>query len=142
MNPADKNSKWDFNQNVPQLVVINLFQNDSWLVNKPNHPSFKKYFGEKAPNEREIIDSYKKFVSAIRLKYPDSDIICALGAMDITRDGSSWPEYVSQAVSEMNDSKIQTCFMPYKNTPGHPKVEEHLVMADSLIAFIKQTIKW
>jgi hypothetical protein len=30
----------------------------------------------------------------------------------------------------------------YKNTPGHPKVNEQAAMADSLIAFINEKIKW
>lgn len=35
LNPGDPNSKWDFSKFTPDVVVINLFQNDSWLINNP-----------------------------------------------------------------------------------------------------------
>ncbi|MCU4174415.1 hypothetical protein [Carboxylicivirga sp. N1Y90] len=88
------------------------------------------------------IDAYKSFVSDIRAKYPKANIICALGSMDATKEGSSWPGYVQTAVKELNDEKMYTLMFPYKNTPGHPKVDEHKVMAKLLIAFIDENIKW
>ena len=30
--PTDSKSKWDFSLYRPDIVVVNLFQNDSWLV--------------------------------------------------------------------------------------------------------------
>jgi hypothetical protein len=33
LDPVDSTSKWDFSGYTPDVVVINLFQNDSWLVN-------------------------------------------------------------------------------------------------------------
>jgi len=40
LNPADGNSKWNFNEYTPDVVVVNLFQNDSWLVNRmPARPA-------------------------------------------------------------------------------------------------------
>jgi len=32
LDPNDPNSNWDYSQVQPNIVVINLFQNDSWLV--------------------------------------------------------------------------------------------------------------
>nr|MDA3879439.1 hypothetical protein [Prolixibacteraceae bacterium] len=49
--PLNEESNWDFSQYTPDLVVIHLLQNDSWLVNSPDHPSFKKYFGTEKPSE-------------------------------------------------------------------------------------------
>jgi len=141
-DPTDSTSKWDFSKYTPDLVVINLFQNDSWLVNMPNHESFKHYFGTKAPDETTIINAYKNFVATIRGKYPKASIICALGSMDATREGSKWPGYIQKAVDQMHDGKIYTHFFPYKNTGGHPNVAEQQRMADDLIKFIDQNIKW
>ena len=95
-----------------------------------------------APDEEYIINSYRQFVETIRNIYPEAWIICALGNMDITQEGSKWPDYVEKTVKDLDDEKILTFFMPYKNTPGHPKIEEQQEMADSLIQFIQDNIGW
>jgi len=142
IDPTDSTSKWDFSKYTPDVVVINLFQNDSWLVNMPNHEMFKHYFGTKKPEEATIIAAYQKFVSTIRDKYPNASIICALGSMDATREGSPWPGYVQKAVARMNDPKIYTHFFPFKGKDGHPVVKEQQAMAESLIDFMEKNIKW
>jgi len=134
--PDDPESKWDFSSYTPDIVVINLLQNDSWLLNMPDHEEFKKKFGNTPPDEKFIVNSYKQFVSKIRNHYPDAKIICMLGNMDITKDGSPWPDYVRKAVQQLNDKNIFTLFVPYKNTPGHPKIEEQRIMADSLVDLV------
>ena len=141
-DPHNKEVKWDFTKYTPDIVVINLFQNDSWLLNIPKNEQFKKKFGSQKPNEDFIIQSYENFVKSIRLKYPKASIICALGNMDATKDGSKWPDYIIKAVENLNDKKIYTHFFKYKNTSGHPKVSEQKDMAESLIAFIDKIIKW
>lgn len=141
-NPYDKKTKWDFNNYTPDIVVINLFQNDSWIVNLPKNEEFIKKFGGQKPNEDFIVKSYQNFVKSIREKYPNTSIICVLGSMDATKEGSKWPDYVRKAVTNLQDKKIYSHFFAYKNTPGHPKVSEQQAMADSLIAFIDQNIKW
>ena len=82
----------------------------------------------------------------IRSVYPATHIICALGSMDITREGSPWPGYVSEAVEgikeETGDDKLYTCFFPFTGRYGHPRIEEQQVMADSLIHFIDRNIAW
>ena len=142
VNPADPASKWDFSKYTPDVVVINLFQNDSWLVNHPEHPQFKARFGETKPTAEFIVKSYSDFVSTICTKYPNAQIICALGNMDATKQGSKWPDYIQKAVVGLNDPKIHTTFFAYKNTPGHPKKLEQQAMADQLIQFIDKNIKW
>lgn len=142
LDPTDPDSKWDFNQYTPDIVVINLFQNDSWLVKKHDHEQFIKRFGKTEPTESFIIEAYKNFVISIRTKYPKAKIICALGNMDATRDGSPWPGYIRKAISQLNDSEIYTHFFPYKNTNGHPKVSEQKAMAKSLIEFIDRNQMW
>ncbi len=142
LDPKNPESKWDFSLFTPQVVVINLFQNDSWLVNNPDYPEFKKRFGKKAPSKKEIIAAYKKFLVSLRKEYPDAAIICTLGSMDATEKGSPWPGYISKAVKQTNDDKIFTLFFPCKETRGHPSIEEHRKMAAQLIAFIEENIKW
>ncbi len=142
LDPEDPASKWDFSQVQPDVVVINLFQNDSWLVKMPDYPEFKHRFGETPPTERQIIDAYKDFTGKIRAVYPEARIICALGPMDAVREGSPWPGYIREAVKEMNDPSIYTLFFPYLQKDGHPKVKDHRVMADTLVHFIDRNINW
>lgn len=142
LDPNDASSKWDFTQVTPQVVVINLFQNDSWLVAKPEHPSFKQRFGTKPPTPEFIIEAYKDFVSKIRTVYPHAYIICALGSMDATKEKSPWPGYVSKAVQQLGDKKVLTHFFPFTNKSGHPRIDDNKVMAESLIQFIEQHIEW
>jgi hypothetical protein len=142
LNPEDSLSIWDFSKYTPDIVVINLFQNDSWLVEKPDYPEFKHRFGTEKPTEEFIINEYYKFVKQIRTIYPNAKIICALGSMDAVKKGSKWPGYIEQAVKKMNDEKIYTCVFPYINKDGHPKIKDHKVMADSLINFIDRNKLW
>jgi hypothetical protein len=142
LDPTNSTSKWDFSKYTPDVVVINLLQNDSWIINMPNNEQFKNRFGTKPPDENYIVNAYKNFVQTIRTKYPETQIICMLGNMDITKKDSPWPGYVQKAVERLNDKKIFTYFSPYKETPGHPKVKEQQMLADGLIQFINQHIKW
>jgi lysophospholipase L1-like esterase len=142
LDATDPNSKWDFSKYAPDLVVINLFQNDSWIVNIPTNDQFKARFGATKPTPEFIINAYANFVKSVKAKYPKTQIICTLGSMDATREGSAWPGYIEKAVASLNDPQVFTHFIPYKNTPGHPSAKEQQAMADDLIGFIKKTIKW
>ena len=142
LDPTDSLSKWDFSKITPDVAVINLFQNDSWLVEMPDHPSFKLRFGDSPPDEEFIINAYIDFISSIRDKYPEALIICALGSMDATREGSPWPGYVKEAVKRMKDKNIETLFFPYMQKEGHPRIEDNRKMADQLITMIEKKTGW
>jgi len=142
LDPNDAESLWDFKKFVPDVVVVNVFQNDSWIVKLPDNEQFKAKFGNKAPSDDQIIKAYRNFVKTIRNIYPKSYIICALGSMDAVKPGSPWPGYIEKAVSDLNDKKILTHFFTYKNTPAHPTVQEHQAMANELIAFIDKNVSW
>lgn len=143
INPHDAFSTWDFELYQPQIVVINLLQNDSWLVKMPKSKEYKARFpnGEKI-DLLYVSKEYKKFVQEIRRKYPESHIVCMLGNMSIMKKGTPWPSYVRQVVEELNDSKLYTLFVPYKETPGHPRIEEQKIMADKLIKLIEEKVNW
>jgi hypothetical protein len=142
LDATDSLSKWDFTKYTPDLVVINLFQNDSWIVEQPNNPQFKARFGTTPPKSEFIINAYRNFVKSVRSKYPKAHIICILGSMDATKTGSPWPGYIQKAVDGIKDKNIYTHFIPYKNTNGHPNVKEQQAMADDLEGFIAQNMKW
>jgi len=142
LDATDSTSKWDFSKYTPDLVVINLFQNDSWLTEMPNNPQFKAKFGATKPTPEFIINAYRSFVASVRGKYPKVHIICILGSMDATKAGSPWPGYIQKAVDGLNDKNIYTHFIPYKNTPGHPSVKEQQAMADDLEVFVAKNMNW
>jgi hypothetical protein len=142
LDPNDSTSVWNFNAYTPDVVVINLFQNDSRMVEKPTHAQFKATFGNTKPGTEFIIQSYKNFIKQIRNQYPKAHIICALGSMTATATGSPWPDYIESAVKGLGDSKTHVLIFPYKNTGGHPSVEEQKVMANQLISFIEKNIQW
>jgi len=140
--PNDSKSKWDFSLFNPDVVVVNLFQNDSWLVNQKDRPEYKQFIGENIPDEAFLIDAYQQFIAGLRNHYPNATIICALGNMDATKEDSKWPNYIEKAVENLNDQKIYTHFFPFKGTRGHPSISEQEEMAKSLIQFIDETIQW
>jgi lysophospholipase L1-like esterase len=142
LDPDDANSKWDFSKYTPDLVVINLFQNDSWLVTKPEHEQFKARFGDKAPDAAQIITAYRNLVTSIRTKYPKAAIICALGNMDAGKEGSPWYGYIQKAVAGLKDKRIYTHSFGFKGTGGHPSAAEQEAMSKDLISFIHKKIKW
>jgi hypothetical protein len=142
LNPKDPLSTWDFSRYTPDIVVVNLFQNDSWIVNMPDNEQFKARFGTTKPTEDSIIIAYKNFIQTLRGKYPKAHIICALGNMDATKTGSKWTGYIDSAVALLNDKRIVTHFFPYKNSSGHPVRTEQAAMAKDLITFIEQQKYW
>lgn len=140
--PKDSTSHWNFSKYTPDLVVINLFQNDSWLVNMPDHPQFKRRFGEKPPSEETLIAAYQEFVSNLRKHYPEAYIVCALGSMDASKEGSKWPDYVRTAVQNIKDEHIGVLIFPFINTDNHPNKEQQESMAWKLIEFINEKVGW
>jgi len=142
LDPTNPNSKWDFSSYSPDIVVINLFQNDSWITNMPNSKEYKRRFGTEAPDEAFIINAYQQFVGNIRKHYPEANIICSLGGMDAAKEGSKWIDYIKIAVANQKDKKIHAHFMPYIEASTHPSIKDQEVMAKSLIEFIEKNINW
>lgn len=142
LNPEDPFSKWDFQLFTPDVVVVNLLQNDAYLISQKNFKEYKARFGDKDPDENFIIQAYAGFIESIRSKYPQAHIICMLGNMSVTKEGSLFPGYVKAAVSQLNDKNLHTLVVPYKQTRGHPSINEQQVLADSLIAYIGKNINW
>jgi hypothetical protein len=142
INPDDSVSLWDFSEEAPDIVVVNLFENDCGLFNMPQHVQFKRRFGNKAPDKHAIIGAYSRFIKQLRSNYPEAHIICTLGSMSAVKQGSPWPGYIEKAVSVLNDDKVYTHYFSYIGGNGHPNVAEHRRMANSLITFIDKHIDW
>ncbi|WP_121066447.1 SGNH/GDSL hydrolase family protein [Maribacter vaceletii] len=141
LNPEDSITRWNFNKRQPDVVVINLLQNDSWIVNKPTNEEFIRRFGKNAPSEQEYIDAYVDFINKIKGHYPNTKVVCYMGNMDITKPGSIWPTRVAKVVAKFPKNVYMTT-APYIDTQGlgHPKIDDHKVSADILTSFIKKEV--
>jgi len=145
INPFDSTSIYDMQAYKPDIVVVNLFQNDSWLINRPDHEQFLRRFPEgNRPTHDELVQAYINFSRTLFGHHPNAHFIFALGSMDATRESSTWPAIVAEAVQELEqltrNQKLHTLFFPFTKTPAHPVVEEHKVMADQLTKYIKANI--
>ena len=136
---GNNDTRWDFSQWTPELVLINLFQNDKWLVDREKRLN-------PIPTDEQRIKAYIDFVKTIRSKYPRATIICALGSMDATEEGSKWPGYITAAVAQMKKEnpkeKIDTLFFKFTGYGKHPRVHHHQDNAATLTAFIKEKMGW
>lgn len=142
LDPENPDSKWQFTRAEPDIVVVNLLQNDQALFEDTAHNQFKKRFGKQAPSPDSVIHAYRNFIGRLRGHYPNAHIICCLGSMGAVKTGSPWPGYIEQAVTLVNDKKIYTHFFDYINADRHPDIHEHREMAGSLIRFIENNIRW
>ncbi|AZQ65267.1 electron transporter RnfD [Flammeovirga pectinis] len=136
-NPNDANSKWDFTQKTPDVVVVNLCQNDYWILGIPNNEFYIKKFGRQAPTPEFIINAYQEFIENLKSKYPSTPIVCVLGVMNIVDEGSPWPSYITKAVENIGDDTIHTLILPYLADSAHPNVKEHKKMSELLISFLE-----
>jgi hypothetical protein len=135
---GNNDSKWDFGRWTPDVVVINLLQNDSWLIGRDHKL-------QPEPDAAGRIAAYQAFVARVRQLYPKAYIVCALGSMEATKAGSEWPGYVTAAVERLRkggDARIDTVFFPFTGYGQHPRVKQHQANAARLTAFIKSKMGW
>ncbi len=125
--PMRGDAKWDFQSWTPQVVVLNIFQNDKWTQGQ-------------VPAE-EFIAAYSKFLGTLRGHYPRATLVAALGSMDAVAPGSAWPDYVRQAVERhriaTGDKRVGTFFFPFLGRRAHPNTREAAAMAEALAAHLR-----
>jgi hypothetical protein len=134
---GNNDTKWDFSRWTPDVVVVNLMQNDRWLIGD-------RHQLQPEPDDAGRIAAYEKFVKRIRQLYPKAYIVCALGSMDATRD-PQWPGYVKAAVEDMRkggDQRIDTVFFPFTGYGAHPRLKHQRDNAEILTAFIRKKMNW
>jgi hypothetical protein len=136
---GNNDTQWNFSSWTPDVVVINLFQNDSWLTDREHRLNPN-------PTDEQRIQAYIDFVKTIRGKYPEAYIVCALGSMDATKEGSKWPGYITTSVARMKQEnpkeKMDTIFFEFTGYGAHPRVKQHQANAAKLTAFIQQKMNW
>ncbi|TWI67361.1 GDSL-like lipase/acylhydrolase family protein [Pseudoduganella lurida] len=134
----DNASAWDFGRWTPQVVVINLMQNDKWLIDREKRL-------QPVPDDAERVRRYRAFVAQIRARYPQAHIVCALGSMDATEAGSRWPGYVATAVAQLRqdgDRHLSTLVFPFTGFAKHPRLRHHQANAVLLEKHLREQMGW
>jgi lysophospholipase L1-like esterase len=140
--PDQETPLWDTRSYVPDLIIINLGNNDfNVIVEGDTLPS--------APDEKGFKDAYKAFVRQLREYYPSAKIICSVGPMmndNYPAGRQHWTkmkEYVGEMVTELGDPDYVHYFeyTPIVGDPygedWHPTAESHQKMADEIAPFIE-----
>ncbi|AFZ35273.1 electron transport complex, RnfABCDGE type, D subunit [Stanieria cyanosphaera PCC 7437] len=129
IKPLKDAPSWDFNQYIPNLVIVALGQNDASSIDLNSDLT-----------STEWKQHYKNFVANLRSKYPNAYFICMFPNMYHDR---AWDNYLNEAVTEykneQQDNKIHS-LITEQVTPGHPRVSEQQLMADALKNLIDTTL--
>lgn len=124
-----KNTEWDFDRFVPDIIVINLGTNDS---------SYTKGVKSKI---NEYKSAYVDFIHQVRKRNPDAQIICSLGILgqDLY---SALSDAVREYVAETGDEKVVAFKFDSQNMSDgiaadwHPSSKTHAKAAKKLTDFI------
>lgn len=124
-----KVTNWDFKAYTPQVVVIDIGQNDS----VPENFMKDDKDGEKAKLWKE---HYKQFVLNIRIKYPNAFIILTT---TIINHHPSWDRTIGLVCQELKDEKIVHFLYSCngRGTPFAARASEAELMSFELSMFIK-----
>lgn len=135
---GNNDSQWDFTLWQPDVVVVNLGQNDSWLIDREQRL-------QPHPQPGQIVEAYINFIHSLRDVYPHAQFICVMGSMDITAN-SRWPDHLSRAIVRIKaddpTAKIDSLIFPYSGYDEHPRVAQHHKNAQLLAAKIRQLMSW
>lgn len=133
---SNNNSVWDFTRWTPDVVVVNLGQNDRWLIENEQRLQV---------SDEQIIGAYQAFVDKLLAKHPNAYFICALGSMDATAS-EKWPNYIKSAVGKLKQAHpsraIKTLMFDYTGYGAHPRVDQHIKNAEKLTSFIRSELAW
>lgn len=132
------NPKWDFNNFIPQIVVINLGTND---------------FYNRRPDNKLFIQRYSELIDKILNNYNDVKILCSIGPMLKGSELENIKKYIKEAINSFSydeDIKNRIFFLEFneqkeENGYGegyHPNLITHKLMSKQLTEKIKEIINW
>lgn len=122
--------KWKFKGIKPSILCITLGQNDG------------------IQNEDIFINTYLRFIKALRKKNPKATIICCSSQMANERLKPFLEKCIQKVISISTlkgDKNIYSFFYKYSYNGGykkHPTIQQHRKIARELGNFIKQIKKW
>jgi len=128
--------EWNFNNYIPDVVVINLGTND---------------FSTTPAEKSKYVNAYKTLVSQVRDNYPDAHVFCTIGPMLWGSGLDSCKSYINEVVDSFKadgDSKIYFVEFPQQDGSNgygedwHPSLKTHELMAEQLTDEIKSKLGW
>jgi hypothetical protein len=129
VKPLPDAATWNFNNYTPDLVIIAYGQNDSGTIEIDQDMS-----------SQEWKEHYKKLLINLRTQYPNAYFI---GMFPNMFHDTKWDNYLTEAIAEYsaenNDQRVFS-LIHKQVTPGHPRISEQQLMADTLTEFIDQTL--
>ena len=131
-------SKWDHNDYIPDILVLNIGTNDFGAETTTKIPV----------DSIQFIAEYTAFLQRMRGYYPNAEIICAVGPM--TNDDSDlypkqltrYSQYVLSAIKNVGGESNHVYYFetePQKGPYGedyHPTIATHQKIANELVSFI------
>lgn len=128
--PENTSERYDFSGRIPDIVLLNLGQNDYGYPNSLGKP-FPSDFTEK----------YTELVRNLRGLYPDARIICAIGGMSAYRESPDLQAAFKKAVDILKsaDERIYS-FVFTAYTDNHPRVDTHAKLAAELTPLIQKVV--
>jgi lysophospholipase L1-like esterase len=139
--PSQEAPLWDTSKFVPDVIVINLGNNDFNVLDESKTPS--------APPEEEFKAAYGNFVRRLHEYYPNAKIVCSVGPMmndNYPAGRGHWTkmqEYVSEMVASLKSEIPNVHYFAYTPVVSdpygedwHPTAEAHAKMADELAPFL------
>ena len=125
--PTATSPRADLTQWKPDVVFINLGENDISFTQNSNQPLPSSF-----------TDTYVGYVRAIRSAYPRAEIVLLRGGMSGCAENrelrAAWDSAVAQLEAE--DAKL-THFVFTHYSELHPRVADHQALAGELIAWLK-----
>jgi lysophospholipase L1-like esterase len=117
-------------QRRPDVVVVNLGQNDQgW----PSHQGL--------PFPADYRPRYVQWVRALRQRYPEAALVCALGGMTGWKVSSALRQAWQQAVDELRATDPRLWALQFQAcTDHHPRLDVHAKLADELTQFLRTTV--
>jgi lysophospholipase L1-like esterase len=125
-NPASRRA--DLTQWVPQVIFVNFGENDD---------SYPRAHGQPFPEG--YTDGYIAFVHAIRTAYPAVHVVLLRGGMFGGAQSEPLRQAWESAVTQLEAANPAISRFVFKHwTHNHPRVADDRIMADELIAWLKQ----
>jgi hypothetical protein len=126
-----KSLRWDYHQFEPQVVFIDLGDNDHNL----------------SLDRDRFVQMYVEFLARLRAQYPNAKIVCAAGP---SAGGEKWKEWQADmraVVARRSAQDPQVYLFEFSNfepsgSDWHPNVEQDARMAGELTPFLQKLLGW
>ena len=127
----DPEIAYDYNEYVPDVVIINLGTNDSGHM-------------DKVEVQENFVDSYVKFLHTIKAAYPNTKILCTIGTLcDIMYE---WIEKAIAIYENEGGTDVYMRRLPYHNVEEdgmacmHPSPITHRKDGERVANFIREIL--